>query len=163
MRALAAGAIVGAFLTACTPGPRSASGFRLPQGDAEHGRAAFVELRCHACHRVEGVSMPEPVAVPPVPVVLGGTVFRPRTDGELVSAIVNPSHRIVPREPADLVRSGQLSRMGDFSESMSVRQLVDLVAFLQSTYVVVRPPPPPLGAASAGTVRPLPSEGARHP
>jgi hypothetical protein len=112
---------------------------------------------------VEGVNVPEPVAEPPVPVVLGGEVYRPRTDGELVSAIINPSHRIVPVEPADLVRSGRLSRMGDFSESMSVRQLVDLVAFLQSTYVVVGPPPPPLGAADARTVGPLPSEGARHP
>jgi hypothetical protein len=40
------------------------------------------------------------------------------------------------------VASGQLSRMGDFSESMSVRDLTDIVAFLQERYVV-RPPTPP--------------------
>ena len=154
MRTLAVGMIAGLFLTACTPGPRSAAGFRLPEGDAERGRAAFVDLRCHACHRVEGVSMPEPVAAPPVPVVLGGTVYQARTDGELVTAIVHPSHRVVPRDPAELVRSGRLSRMGDFSDCMSVRQLIDLVAFLQSTYTVVRPSPPALGMARAPAARP---------
>jgi hypothetical protein len=154
MRLLALAAAAAMSLAACTPSPRSAAGFRLPEGDVERGHAAFRDLRCHACHHVEGVEMPRPVAEPLVPVALGGDVFQPHTDGELVSAIVNPSHRVLARHPAELVRSGQLSRMGDFSESMSVRQLIDLVAFLQSTYTVVRPPPPALGAARATPARP---------
>jgi hypothetical protein len=38
-----------------------------------------------------------------------------------------------------LVTSGGLSRMGDFSEAMTVRLLVDVVAFLQSRYDVQAP------------------------
>jgi hypothetical protein len=76
-----------------------------------------------------------------VPIVLGGPVQQPRTDGELLTAIVNPSHRITGGHPAELVRVGTRSRMGDFGEAMTAQQLVDLVAFLQSKYVVVPMPP----------------------
>jgi hypothetical protein len=31
--------------------------------------------------------------------------------------------------------------MGDFTEAMTARELIDLVAFLQSRYTVVPPPP----------------------
>jgi hypothetical protein len=31
--------------------------------------------------------------------------------------------------------------MGDYGDLMTVRQLIDLVAFLQSSYKVVPPPP----------------------
>jgi hypothetical protein len=47
-------------------------------------------------------------------------------------------------QPRELVRAGSLSRMGEFSDAMPVRQLIDLVAFLQSTYEV-RPRPQPYG------------------
>jgi hypothetical protein len=128
-----------AVLAGCAAGRKSSAGFHLPDGSVENGRAAFVELRCHGCHQVEGVDLPAPVADPPVPVVLGGVVAQARTDGELAGAIVDPSHRLAPQYPTRLVRAGTRSRMGDFSETMTVRQLVDLVAFLQSRYEV-RPP-----------------------
>lgn len=128
-----------ALLTACVPGRKSAAGFHLPGGDIDRGKLAFTELKCHACHEVAGVALPTPVAEPRVPVALGGIVPQSRTDGELVASIVDPSHHLVPGYDLDLVRTGSLSRMGDFSESMSVRQLIDLVAFLHSTYEV-RPP-----------------------
>jgi hypothetical protein len=131
-------ALAGAALTACA-GPRSSVGFRLPPGDADKGQAAFVELRCHSCHEVAGTPLPPPVAEPPVPVRLGGVVTAYRTDGELVTAIVNPSHRLA-RGYGEGVRSGNRSRMGDFNEAMTVGQLVDLVAFLQSRYDVQPPP-----------------------
>lgn len=136
-------ALLAAALATCATGPRSSAGFRLPPGDAAQGRVAFTELRCHACHQVAGVDLPAPTADPVVPVQLGGVVPAFRTDGELVTAIVNPSHRLAPGYERGLVRAGGLSRMGDFSEAMTVRQLVDVVAFLQSTYDVQ----PPLPAA----------------
>jgi hypothetical protein len=85
--------------------------------------------------------MPRPVAEPAVPVRLGGVVPAYRTDGDLVTAIINPSHRITGRRDEAAVTSGGLSRMGDFSETMTVRQLVDVVAFLQSRYDVQPPVP----------------------
>jgi hypothetical protein len=98
-------------------------------------------MRCHACHEVVGAELPNPVAEPQVPVRLGGVVPAYRTDGELVTAIINPSHRITGGQDKRLVTSGGLSRMGDFGEVMTVRELVDLVAFLQSRYDVQPPVP----------------------
>jgi len=119
-------------------GSRPAADLRL-EGDAAKGRKAFEEFRCHACHRVAGVDLPAPVAQPPVPVVLGSKEQRARTDAELLIAIVHPSHDIIPPGSAGETRSGGLSRMGDFSEDMTVRQLIDLVAFIQSRYGPAQP------------------------
>jgi hypothetical protein len=85
------------------------------------------------------VAFAAPVADPPVPVVLGGVVSQARSDGDLVAAIIDPSYRLTGHHPTTSVRSGALSRMGDFSEAMTARQLIDLVAFLQSTYDVQPP------------------------
>ena len=134
-------ALLAAAAAACVTGPRSSSGFRLPEGDVARGRAVFVEMRCHACHEVAGTEMPRPVAEPAVPVRLGGVVPSYRTDGDLVTAIINPSHRITGGKDEGVVTSGGRSRMGDFSEVMTVRQLVDVVAFLQSRYDVQPPVP----------------------
>lgn len=135
--------IVGALALsgwACARTHKSSAGFHLPDGDVGRGQQVFVDLRCNACHRVDGVELPAPVADPPVPVVLGGVIHQVRTDGELAAAIVDPSHRIAPGHRVTEVRAGGLSRMPDYSEQMTVRELIDLVAFLQSRYDVRQPP-----------------------
>lgn len=127
---------------ACQADRRSPAGFRLPEGDVGRGQAAFVDLRCNACHRVAGVALAPPIAEPPVPVILGGEVPHARTDGDLVTSIINPSHRIAPGHARELVTKGERSRMPEYSEIMTVRQMIDLVAFLQSRYQVARPGAP---------------------
>jgi hypothetical protein len=79
-----------------------------------------------------------------VGVVLGGEVFEIRTDGYLVTSIINPSHELASGYPKERVTtpSGE-SRMPDFSDVMTVREVIDLVAFLQSRYTVVSPPQAP--------------------
>ena len=135
-------AATAASLLGCNASPRSSAGFRLPDGDVTKGLGAFIEMRCHNCHRVAGLDLPPPVAEPPVPVVLGGEVPYAKTDGELVTSIINPSHRIAPGWKPELVQRGELSRMPDYGDIMTVRQVVDIVAFLQSRYKVVRPGAP---------------------
>lgn len=130
--ALLIGAGIG-LIVGCGPPERSPAGFSLPEGDPAHGQEAFVELKCNACHRVQGLDLPEPVADPPVPVTLGGTVDYQPTDGRFVASIIDPSHKVGPY-PAELVKSGDQSRMADYSDVMTVRQLRDLVAFLHSRY-----------------------------
>lgn len=123
---------------ACGDPRRSMSDFAPPPGDPARGRQVFVEMRCTACHRVAGEDLPAPVAQPAVPVRLGGRITHVMADGVLADAIVNPSHRIASSaEPG--VRSGSLSRMPDYSEVLTVRELTDLVAFLQTRYEVVEP------------------------
>jgi mono/diheme cytochrome c family protein len=131
------------ILLGCEAGARSSDGFRLPDGDPARGRQAVLDLECHVCHAIEAPGMPRPTADPPVPVVLGGEIRNVKTDGELVTSIVNPSHRIAPTLRSERVTSGTLSRMPDYGDLMSVRQMADVVAFLQSRYKVIRPGMPP--------------------
>ena len=134
-------------LIACDSGPRSPVGFLLPGGDVEQGEAAFVELECNSCHSVDGVDLPPPtlIPLPSASVVLGGQVFEIRTDGYLVTSIINPSHKLARGlEKEEITTSTGESRMPDYSDLMTVRQLIDLVAFLQSRYTVVPVPQSPL-------------------
>jgi mono/diheme cytochrome c family protein len=130
-----------ASVLACDSGRKSATGFRLPEGDVERGKVAVLDLKCHACHEIAGDGFPEPVADPPVPVRLGGETPYVRTDGQFVSSIVNPSHQLAYGFRKELVESGDESRMANYNEVMTVEQLIDMVAFLQSIYDV-KPPPP---------------------
>jgi hypothetical protein len=54
------------------------------------------------------------------------------TEAKLVADIITPSHAI-SGEPSRTMAGG-VSRMGDFTDVLTVRQLVDLVAYLQSLY-----------------------------
>ncbi len=129
-------ALVG--LSGCDRGPKSALGFALPDGSAEQGRDEFVQLQCNSCHVVVGLELPEPATRGPVIVKLGGQVGRIKTYGELVTSIINPSHKIAGAYPAAVSRDGE-SLMRVYNEVMTVQQLIDLVAFLQSHYELIVP------------------------
>ena len=91
-------------------------------------------LECNRCHEVSGVDLPKPT-VQPAPVLLGGQVAREPTDGYLVSSIINPSYKLA-NYPKDLIASGGKSRMPEYASQITVRQLTDVVAFLQSRYTL---------------------------
>ena len=128
------------FMAACDAGPKSSLGFRLPDGDIDKGKATFLELKCHLCHTVAGVELPSPEVAQPVMVNLGGQVRNVRTYGELVTSIINPSHRLAKGYKKELIQVNGKSRMTDYTEVMTVRQMINLVAFLQSRYEVILPP-----------------------
>ena len=125
-------------LAACTA--ESSFGFRLPDGDAVAGRQAFVYLGCNACHEVAGVPIEHLDGI--VRVQLGGKTTHLRTYGELVTSIINPSHKIAARNRGgDAVLDGEsVMTYLYLNQVMTVQELVDLVAFLQPTYAVVPPP-----------------------
>lgn len=131
---LAAVGILTALLAGCYAGPKSGKGFQLPEGNVENGKAAFLALKCNTCHRVDGVELPPPVATAPTNVVLGGEVTMIRTYGELVTSVINPSHGLAPGFSKEQIKNGKLSPMPEFNDTMTVRQMIDLVAFLQSRY-----------------------------
>lgn len=128
-------------LAACTP--KSPFGFRLPDGDVVAGRQAFVELGCNACHEVAGVPIEYLQGI--AHVQLGGKTTHLRTYGELVTSIINPSHKIAPRHreagAVPVLEGESVMTYLYLNQVMTVQQLVDLVAFLQPTYEVVQPPP----------------------
>ena len=130
---------IAAFLTllvvvssACAERDRAGLGLRLPEGDLASGKAAFLELGCVRCHSVRGEDdLPAPVD--PNKMELGGELYLVRSYGQLVTAIIHPSHRISPQAPK-AVRDEGVSPMESFNETMTVAQLIDLVAFLHSKY-----------------------------
>jgi len=137
------GVVLLMFLTAACTGRKSGAGLRLPDGDVQRGKAAFLGLKCNTCHTVAGTEIPPPskdyayVRV----VALGGEVRRVKTYGALVTSIINPSHSLAPGYPKELITKGNESAMANFNDTMTVRQLIDLVAFLQSRYEFVPPEP----------------------
>ena len=123
------------FVVGCDMGPKSARGFTLPDGDVELGKAAFTQFRCYDCHSIQGVEMPVAEEQEQVAVQLGGKVERIKTYGELVTAIINPSHRLARGYADSLVSTPEgESRMTNYNDVMTVTQLINLVAFLQSHY-----------------------------
>ena len=142
MTRLVLGLIAGAAAIAmlgCAPGPESPRGFSLPVGDVAAGRQAFIDLRCHGCHRINGVELPQFLGTAPVAIVLGGESARVRTYGELVTSIINPSHRLIAGFPAEQVSRDGQSIMPVLNSVMTVQQLIDLVALLESSYEIVTP------------------------
>lgn len=127
-------------LSACDPEARmSTKGFRLPDGDAEAGRVAFLELQCHHCHTIEGIELPELPGQEPPFVQLGGDVTQVKTYGELVTAIINPSHKLARGYAKEVVADDGESKMHVYNEHMTVQELIDIVMYLQPMYEVVVP------------------------
>lgn len=102
-----------------------------PDGDAQAGREAFRNAGCVTCHLVEGSGLPAPTIQPPVPVVFGRRQPSRYDRTYLFRAIVNPDLHIAERHRSASVTVDGRSRMGDFTRALTVRELIDIVAFLQ--------------------------------
>lgn len=126
-------------LAACSPGLKSGNELVLPDGDPELGKQAFIKLQCHACHTIADVELPDINIDAPVSVPLGAATSDITTYEQLVTSIVNPSHKLNEGYPTYEFSAGGASFMPSMNEFMTVRELVDLVAFLQEQYAVTPP------------------------
>jgi len=116
-------------------------GLELPEGNAASGKQVFVEHHCNDCHTVADVEYAES-SVPvmymgkrttgKINVVLGGKNSSHRTQGELITSVINPSHKISTSYERHLATTK--SPMRTHNESMTVQNLIDLVAFLQEEF-----------------------------
>jgi hypothetical protein len=100
--------------------------FTVPPGDPKEGRDVFVKLECFTCHAVKGVRFPTaPKAAEDVGPELTamGSHHPPEYFAE---SILNPNAVIVTGP--GYTGSDGLSRMPDYSDALTVRQLIDLVA-----------------------------------
>jgi cbb3-type cytochrome oxidase cytochrome c subunit len=112
-------------------------GFALPEGDSELGKATYTRLACNACHSISGIAWEG--ADDGLRIPLGGEVSRQKTYGELVTSVINPSHKIAWIYKENARTTEDLSKMKNYNEVMTVQELIDLVAFLQSEYKVTAP------------------------
>ena len=124
------------FCTGCNP---NGVGFALPTGSEENGKITFVGLTCTQCHSVADLNW-EGIEGQDVHFRLGGEVTRVKTYGELVTSIINPSHRIARNFKRELPEGNPQSPMPPYNEVMTVQELVDLVTFLEKQYRVTPPP-----------------------
>ena len=131
------------MLTACEQGAHSTRGFRLPEGDVDKGQALFLQYGCDGCHSVQAVDSSAEAEIE-TRVVLGGPVTLDKTYADLVTSVINPSHRISRTLDQSVVQVDGRSVMTNYNDVMTVADLIDIVAFLQPQYELVdvsRTPP----------------------
>ncbi len=117
----------------------SERGFRLPDGDPQAGREAFLYMQCHQCHSIKGEQLPGIPGQEPPYVELGGDVTMVKTYGDLITSIINPSHKLARGYAKEVVAEDGESKMYVYNHHMTVQELIDIVMFLQPHYDVVVP------------------------
>jgi mono/diheme cytochrome c family protein len=127
------------ILLGCESGPESANGFHLPQGNAIEGEKVFTKYQCLACHNIEGFDYDLVNKELQPPVQLGGSSSRVKTYADLVTSVINPSHKLARNYHLSLIQKNGKSTMPVFNDVMTISELVDLVTFLQPKYSVVTP------------------------
>ena len=111
-------------------GMTPADGFFLPQGNAQAGERAFARLKCNSCHWVQNnIDLNVPVAEKVGPML--GSKQAGYSPGWIANSIVSPSHTIAINSGGE-AEGSELSRMGDFRDTMTVRELTDIVTYIQS-------------------------------
>jgi len=100
--------------------------FTPPAGDAARGREVFARLECFTCHGVRGERFPRPSRPGPDLTGVGGH----HPAGYLAESIMNPNAVIV--EGRGYTGPDGRSIMPDYRDSLSVGDLIDLVAYLKS-------------------------------
>jgi hypothetical protein len=124
----------GALTSSCN---EQARGFALPEGDIEEGKTTYKKLACNECHSISGIERKE--GNDSLNIALGGEVSLQKSYGDLVTSVINPSHKIARAYRKQAVTEEGLSKMKNYNEVMTVQELVDLVTFLQSEYEIKSP------------------------
>ena len=125
--------------------------FAWPKGNPAKGREAFVKLECYSCHEVKGETFPAPSDPGKVGPEL--SAMGPLHDAEyFAEAIVNPG--AVIESGKGYAAPDRSSKMPSYNDSVTVQEVVDLVAFLRS----LKPP----AVSPAGTQPPSEGHGMKH-
>ena len=112
-------------------------GFALPEGDVEQGKLLFSTLRCNECHStsdIKWIGEDDDLNVP-----IGGKVSKVTSYGELVTSIINPSHKIAKGYKHTGTTTEGMSKMMIYNEIITVQELVDIVTYLQTEYDLITP------------------------
>lgn len=136
-------ALVLLLVGGCLTHPDYANDFRFPilQGSIERGKETFVELECTQCHVVAGVDLPDYEGAMPVTIQLGDVIIFAKTYADLTTSIINPDYRLSEQYlqtlPRDERRTARTSPMHSYNNDMRVSELIDLVTFLNSRYILM--------------------------
>jgi mono/diheme cytochrome c family protein len=134
--------------------------FSFPAGDPGVGRRVFAKLECYTCHAVEGESFPgspgQSAGRGPALTGMGG--HHPAE--YLAESILNPNAVIVTG-PGHTGSDGR-SVMPDYHDTLSVGELVDLVAYVKSLGAHREPHHRPAGGARTVPPPGAPRGGTGH-
>ncbi|HCH70498.1 MAG TPA: cytochrome C [Colwellia sp.] len=121
-------------LYSCNKGLDSPLGFSLPKGDSKIGERVFLEYKCLACHSLKGIEDSSIAQNKNISVLIGSDKTHLVTYAELVTSIINPSHKF-SRLYSDIEKTSEgVSKMKNFNDVITVTELIDLVAFLHPYY-----------------------------
>jgi mono/diheme cytochrome c family protein len=126
-------ALIGvAFATSTDSTPQVPQGWRFafPEGNAWTGGKVFVKMECFSCHNVAGRSFRRVDTGGVGPELGPGHARLPRE--YLAESILNRHKVIAANEDRYRGEDKRGSKMGDYSEIMTVRELVDVVTYIQS-------------------------------
>jgi mono/diheme cytochrome c family protein len=104
--------------------------FALPDGDPVAGRAVFTKLECYQCHTIQGESFPQPATTAgnAGPELTGMGDHHPVE--YFAESILSPN-AIIVMGPSYTDADG-MSIMPDYRDTMTVAEVLDLVAYLKS-------------------------------
>lgn len=121
-------------ITGCSGERHSLQGFSLPEGNAKAGKEVFANIGCNACHSLPSVPQKPVEGEDAITIALGGEVRHLKTYGELVTAVVNPSHKLYQGFADKHKTDDGKSAMRNFNDMMTVTELFDLISFLETQY-----------------------------
>jgi mono/diheme cytochrome c family protein len=104
--------------------------FTVPPGDPKKGRDVFVKLECQQCHEVKGETFP-PVPKDPKRVGPELTGMGSHHPTEYLAESILAPNAVIVTAPGHTGDDG-LSIMPDFTDSLTVAEWVNLVAYLMS-------------------------------
>jgi mono/diheme cytochrome c family protein len=103
--------------------------FTLPKGNPANGRDVFVKFECYTRHQVKGEKLPAPTEQTRVGPEL--SQMAPLHDEEyFAEAVINPS-AVIDKDKGYQAPDGS-SKMPEFNDAITVKELIDLVAYLRS-------------------------------
>ena len=106
--------------------------FSLPEGNVESGAVLFTSFHCITCHSVEGVD--DNGIERTIDVQLGGEKSRVYTYEELLTSVINPSHKLANGYSKKQISINGESKMRNYNDVMSVSELIDIVTYLETKY-----------------------------
>jgi len=116
-------------------------GYPVDEGNVPAGRQAFIDHRCQQCHSVAGITLPALAGASGILLELGGETSTVRSYAGLMTSIINPDHEISEAYRDRLALNAELPLASPMPmphiDTMTVRQLIDMVAFLDSRYILV--------------------------
>lgn len=100
--------------------------FTMPEGDARAGHETFMRMQCYTCHTIDLASD----SIPPESGGIGPklTFAYAQLPNEYLAESIIKAHTVVAAP--DYQRKEGIGGMGNYNDFLTVRELIDLAAFL---------------------------------